>query len=171
MKQAFNSTRPVAVTLLPEIFDWDHAAQFNGLRMTSHEYETILTSLRQTIATHCPTAVKAAPCDLLQEMIANNMMSDLPVLKAACQEILEACLAAQYGAPESLHKLTTRMQKRIDYVERHYGENKGARDVPLHIFASMLDDEKAYRRVKAAEKIDAVRKKKGKDEKPVLQPL
>ena len=158
MKHAFNSKsrRRSAQDIVRKIHDWEEAAAYGGLRFTYAACCAVADNLEAALATACPGVHDDAVFHVFRELARRNMIGAPALIRETAEDITVAFLAAQDGHPGALADTRRTLERRLAYLERHFNDAGSQRELPISVYADMLGDEKAQKRVRAAEKTEYI---------------
>jgi len=156
--------------IMENTFDWSNQEQYGGLRMTVEDYHILIRSLETNLKMTCPSVGNDNVLDIFHDLTRKGSMGDFSLVKENVEEIITAFVAAEQGDKSLLTSLERRMQRKLDYMERHFSDAGEAREIPLHVYANLMDSEDNARRLQAAERIEYVDHVRGKVKSPKRSP-
>lgn len=135
--------------IMENVFDWKGQRQHKGLRLTASDQKAIAHALKMNLLTTCPHVDDHSVPEIFIELAANNWLGDVDTIHDKALAVVKAYLSYELGDTAPLAGLKRELKGTLAFMERHYSDVAHSPEVPLHVAATVMEDEGTAERYNA----------------------
>ena len=128
-----------AEAVMINIFDWDFHKSYDGQRLDREARKTLDKSLQANIRTLCPNLGETNILSTYSDLLIDGHAGGLDQVMELTEKVIDACLRAQNGERKTLNDLDRFLSKKLEKMEKHFGNGDAVESVPLHVVAEAMD--------------------------------